>query len=131
VGVGDVVVAQQDVLVVSGLKQLLKASKDAGTATNREVRAALRQSGEIVRDDAARRLSHYSAKSAAGLKVRVRQRGIAVEQSLRKTTGPRARANYGSLQMRKALLPALNENEVAVEAEMEKALDKIVLIFDE
>lgn len=116
-------------LVVEGLKPLLKAAKNAGSATNREVRAALRESGEIVRADAAQRLTKYSATSAAGLKVRVRQRGVAVEQSLRKTTG--AHPQYGSLQMRRALLPALAKNEPEVEAEFEKALDKIARIFNE
>lgn len=119
---------QQQTVVVRGLQELLKASRAAGSATNREVRAALRQSGEIVRADAAQRLSAYSTKSAAGLKVRVRQRGVAVEQSLRKTTG--AHPQYGALQMRRALLPALAKNEPLVEAEMEKALDKVVEIFN-
>lgn len=119
---------QGQTLVVTGLKELLKAAKDAGTATNREVRAALRESGEIVRADAAQRLTKYSSTSAAGLKVRVRQRGVAVEQSLRKTTG--AHPNYGALQMRRALLPALAKEEPRVNAEMEKALDKVKIIFE-
>ena len=118
----------RNTLVVEGLKPLLKAAKDAGTATNREVRAALRESGDIVRADAATRLTKYSTKSAAGLKVRVRQRGVAVEQSLRKTTGKHPQ--YGSLQMKKALLPALAKDAPLVEAEMEKALNKIEAIFE-
>ena len=120
----------RDVLVVSGYKELLKASKNAERASRLEIRHAFRDVGEIVRADASVRLSKYSAKSAAGLKVRVRQRGIAVEQSLRKTQGPRARKNYGGLQMRTALLPALEESEPAVEAEFEKALDRVGAIFN-
>ena len=115
-------------LVVKGYKEFLRAAKDAGSVTNREVRAAFRRSGEIVRADAAQRLTKYSTTSAAGLKVRVRQRGVAVEQSLRKTTG--AHPQYGSLQMRKALLPALARNEPAVEAEFEKALDEVKAVFE-
>ena len=115
-------------IVVRGYKEFLRASKNAGTATNREVRAAFREAGEIVRADAAQRLAKYSTTSAAGLKVRVRQRGVAVEQSLRKTTG--AHPQYGSLQMRKSLLPALAAKEPEVEAEFEKALDKVQVIFE-
>jgi len=115
-------------IVVTGYKEFLRAAKNAGSATNHEVRAAFRDVGEIVRADAAQRLSKYSTKSAAGLKVRVRQRGVAVEQSLRKTTG--AHAQYGSLQMRKALLPALARDQTAVEARFEEALDKVKLIFE-
>ena len=115
-------------IVVRGYKEFLRAAKNAGTATNREVRAAFRESGEIVRADAAQRLAKYSTVSAAGLKVRVRQRGVAVEQSLRKTTG--AHPQYGSLQMRKSLLPALREKEPQVEAKFEEALEKVKLIFE-
>ena len=115
-------------IVVKGYKEFLRAAKNAGSATNREVRAAFRESGEIVRADAAQRLAKYSTTSAAGLKVRVRQRGVAVEQSLKKTTG--AHPQYGSLQMRKALLPALREKEPQVEAKFEEALEKVKVIFE-
>lgn len=111
-----------------GLREMLRAAKDAGTATNVEVREALRKTGEIVRADAAPRLAKYSTRSAAGLKVRVRQRGVGVEQSLRKTTGERP--DYGSLQMRKALLPAVAKTEPQWEAEFDKALDHIIEVFE-
>lgn len=115
-------------IVFNGLAQMLKAAKDAGKETNHEVREALRASGEIVRADAVPRLAKYSSRSAAGLKVRVRQRGVAVEQSLRKTTG--RRPDYGALQMTKALLPAATRSEPLVAAEFEHALDKLILIFE-
>ncbi len=119
---------QNATIVVRGYKEFLQAAKNAGTATNHEVRAAFREAGELVRADAAQRLTKYSTTSAAGLKVRVRQRGVAVEQSLRKTTG--AHPQYGSLQMRKALLPALAKEADAVELKFEEALDKVKLIFE-
>ena len=116
-----------ETIVIRGYQPLLKAAAAAGRETRKEVRDAFRVSGEIVRADAARDLSAYSAKSAAGLKVRVRQRGVAVEQSLRKTTGRHAK--YGVLQMH-ILLDELEKNEGAVEAEVEKALDKVALVFN-
>ena len=115
-------------LVVTGYKEFLRAAKNAGTATNLEVRATFREVGELVRADAAQRLAKYSTTSAAGLKVRIRQRGVAVEQSLRKTTGDHPQ--YGSLQMRKALLPALAKDAPLVEAKFEEALDKVKVIFE-
>jgi hypothetical protein len=118
-----------DQIVVTGLKEIVKGAAAAGKATQIEVRAALAKSGEIVRADAAPRLAKYSTKSAAGLKVVVRQRGIAVEQSLRKTDGPKARRNYPGIQMRDALLPAVAERMPEVEAEFEKAVDTIARIF--
>jgi hypothetical protein len=112
---------------VLGLSELLRAAREAGKATNVEVREALRKSGEIVQADAAPRLAKYSTTSAAGLKVRVRQRGVGVEQSLRKTTG--TRSDYGKLQMRN-LLQAVAKTEPAWMAEFDQALDTIVEIFE-
>jgi hypothetical protein len=117
-----------DEFVVSGLSELLKASKAMGSATNKEVREAFREAGDIVKVDAVPRLAKYSTKSAAGFKVRVRQRGVAVEQSLLKTTGKRP--DWGSLQMRKALLPAVTKTMPELEAEFVKAIDKVATIFE-
>jgi hypothetical protein len=114
-------------IVFPGLSDLLKASRDAGASTQKEVRAALAKSGEIVQADAVPRFAKYSTKSAAGFKVRVRQRGVGVEQSLLKTTG--LRPEWGALQMRKALLPAVASKFPQVEAEFDKALDEILVIF--
>jgi hypothetical protein len=60
-----------------------------------------------VRARASELFSRYDGRSAAGYKVRVRARGVAIEQSLRRTTGEHPQ--FGSLQMRTALLPALAE----------------------
>jgi hypothetical protein len=117
-----------DQFVVTGLSELLKASKAAGSATNKEVREAFREAGDIVKVDAVPRLAKYSTKSAAGFKTRVRQRGVAVEQSLLKTTGKRP--DWGSLQMRKALFPAVEKTWPELEAEFVKAVDKVATIFE-
>lgn len=115
-------------LRLSGYKQFLKAADRAGKDAKREVRAAFRDVGDVVRIAAERDFARYDARTAAGFKVRVRQRGVAVEQSLRKTTG--LRPDFGALQMRKALLPALDDNAGVVEARMEKALDRVADDFE-
>jgi hypothetical protein len=55
--------------------------------------------------------------------IRSRRRGINVyvEQSARKVTG--LRGDYGALQYRQALVPALTENEDEVFSEVERVLD--------
>lgn len=53
---------------------------------------------------------------------------MAVEQSIRKTTGKHP--EYGSLQMRRALLPALMANQVEMERELERTLDRISREFE-
>lgn len=112
-----------ETLIVSGYKPFLKACAHAEKDTRKFVREAFREVGEVVRVDAARRFAAVSSVSAAGYRVRVRQRGIAVEQSLRKTTG--RRPDYGARQMTHALLPALEQNEGRVESEFEHAIDKV------
>jgi hypothetical protein len=114
--------------VVSGYKKLIAASKFLVPAEKKEVRAAFARSGEIVRADAATRFRAYSAHSAAGYRVRVRQRGVEVDQSLKKTTG--LHPEWGALQMRKALLPSLYAKQTEIEAEFEKALDEVTTVFN-
>lgn len=115
-------------LRVTGYKELLRACDRAGKDTKKQVRGALRNTGEIVRVDAARRFAGYSTVSAAGFKVRVRQRGVAVEQSLRKTTGKNP--GWGALQMTQALIPARSETREQVEQEFEHALDRVAASFE-
>lgn len=119
--------AQGQTIRVSGYREFLRACDRSGKATKKEVRGAFREVGEGVRVDAARRIAPVDARTAAGYKVRVRQRGVAVEQSIRKTTG--AHKKYGALQMRRALLPALEDNERFADRQMEQAIDKVAAIF--
>ena len=83
----------------------------------------LRKTGESVQAGAGERFAPYDPKSARGYRIRVRQRGIAVEQSLRKTTGKHP--EFGALQMRRALVPSLKANEHQVEQDFEHALDLV------
>jgi hypothetical protein len=113
---------------VKGYRECARAARRAGNATNKEVRAAFKQVGEPVRADATSKFALIDMRSASGFVVRVRQKGIAVEQRLKKTTGKRG--DYGSLQMRRALIPALHENEDEIEKAMDNAIDKVADIFD-
>ena len=119
---------QKETIVISGWRELIRASRQVPANTRRELRRAFREAGELVRSDAVARFTPIDARSAAGYRVRVRQRGVAVEQSLRKTTG--RHPTYGALQMRRALLPALLENEAETEQRMEDALDRVVELWE-
>lgn len=115
-------------LIVSGYRQFLRACAKAEPDSRREVRGAFRKVGEHVRVEAVSLFERYSPKSAAGFKVRVRQRGISVEQSLLKTTGRQPK--WGALQMRKALIPARTNTRTATEREFEAALDRVADHFE-
>ncbi len=112
---------------VSGLRELQRALAMADAEQRKEIRAALKKSGEFVREEAQSSFTRYDADSAAGYRVVVRQRGIAVEQSRRRTTG--AHPQYGSLQMRVALMPALKDREAETLKAFEQALDDVADVF--
>jgi hypothetical protein len=123
-------------VVVRGYREFLRATQGAGKDVKREVREAFREVGVVVRADADRRFSDYGpaasrashTRSADQYRVAVRQRGVDVEQRLRKTTGKHG--EYGSAQMRHGLVPALEANRLLLRARMEHAMDEVVDIFE-
>lgn len=95
-----------------------------GKDTKRLVRGKLREAAEPVRQDASMRFAKYDAKSASKYGISVRRTGIvSVEQRLRKSAAAdRRRPSFGSLQMRKALLPALADNGDLIERRVGEAV---------
>lgn len=110
-------------VVVKGYREFLRALDRGGKETKKMLRDELRSGGEIVRADAQARFARINQKSAAGYRVAVRQRGVAVEQRLVKTTGKHP--EWGVLQMRVALIPASAAKEPEIERHMERALDRV------
>lgn len=96
----------------------------------KDVRVALATAGEEVRkeSDALTSRELRSPKSGHGYRVRVRNTGVFVEQSLRKTTG--LRPKWGSTQMSRSLIPALEDNEDKTEVFMEKAMEEVAGFFE-
>ncbi len=125
-------------LVVTGFKELVASTAYLIPSERAATREALESVGEIVRLGGARGLIQYkeskynrpqdAVRSATGFKVRVRSRGVEVEQSLRKTTG--LHPEWGSAQMRHGLLPSLYGSEAAITAEFDRAIDKVVIAFN-
>lgn len=115
-------------VAVTGYREFLRACDRAGTDSRKQVRGTFRKVGDIVKVEAAADFVDYSPHSAAGYRTVVRQTGVSVEQSLRKTTG--LRPDFGALQMRVALLPALDKKADQVEHEFEHAIDVVADHFD-
>lgn len=120
--------AQAPTVRVHGYREFLRAINQADRESKRYVRTTFRHVGEVVRQEAANRFSPIDVASATGYRVVVRQRGIAVEQSRRRTTGKRP--DFGALQMRRALLPALASNTDRLTRELEHALDLVATHFE-
>lgn len=114
---------------VTGVRELVRAADAAGKETKKAVRDRLRQMAQPILQEARARLSVYDARSAARLGVSVRRTGtVSVEQRQRTTTGQHPQ--FGSLQMKRVLLPALASNQENVMREFEAAVDDIVKVFE-
>lgn len=114
-------------VVVKGYKQFLRACDRAGKETKTEVRGEFRHVGDLVKAEWQQQFSAIDEDSAAGLRTRVRQRGVAVEQSRRRVTG--LRRDYARLQVRYGT-EALEAKAPEVERRMEKAIDRVADHFE-
>lgn len=92
---------------VKGLRELTRSLKAADTGLAAAMKGELKEVGEPVRADAQSR-AHWTA--VGPYKVIVYARGdVRVRQSKNKVTG--LRGDFGALQMREALVPALEAHE--------------------
>lgn len=119
-------IGRSETLRVKGYYEFLRAVDHADKTVKKAVRDELRAAALPVRLEAQHEEADTlrSAKSAAGLRIIVRRRGVALEQTLRKTTGKRG--DWGATQMRDALLPALERHQTDVERRLEQTLGRIV-----
>jgi hypothetical protein len=119
--------AQGETLRVKGLRELVRATSKAEKESRTEVRKTLKKVGEVVRVPWSQELDRFGARTATGLRTVVRQRGVSVEQTRRKTTG--TRPDFG---FRQQLLgeDVLAEQQDEVEHEMEDAVDTIADHFE-
>lgn len=115
--------AEQQGIIVHDYANFVKSFRDMEKAEAKRQRERLRSVGAIVKTAATALMAPIDARSAAGYRVLVRQRGVAVGQALKKTTG--LRADFGVLQMRRALLPALDRNQEELNRQLTEMLDQI------
>lgn len=108
---------------VKGYREFVRACNKSTKEVKTGLRKRLRDAGRLVQEEARSLFSRYDAGSASGFRVRVRQRGVAVEQSNRRVTGKRP--DYGALQMREALIPGRAKRMPEVERELERILDDV------
>ena len=113
---------------VVGLSEVIAAAGHAERSTKKVVREKFREAGEIVQKDATSRFERYDSRTAENFRTYVRIRGVSVEQRLRKTTG--LRPDFGKLQMRKGLIPALDAKAGQVERKIEQGLEELTTILN-
>jgi hypothetical protein len=116
---------------IEGLKELRKASKAAGKATDKLVREALKQAGEPVRVRA-ELLAQMDVQAGAKwsrMKTGTTTRTVYIAPAAKRAGGS-PRPNFGGLLMRKAMAPALEQRQDQAVREIEEALDKIADVFE-
>jgi hypothetical protein len=117
-------------VAVKGYRDLMRGFANADKQSKRELRRILAQAGEAVRQDAAGRIAAHphGGRIATMLKTGVRQRGITVRQSLRKTTG--LHPEWGAWQMRHGLVPARAAQMPETMRLLEHAMDQVANRFN-
>lgn len=111
-------------LKVKNLAKLHRALKDYDQGLKLQLEQELREAGEIVATSAQQRFSLVDAKSAAGIKSKTRGFGrVLVVQTRRKTTGQHP--EFGSMIMRRGLVPAVSDNRERIVAQLENMLDRL------
>lgn len=109
---------------IEGLRELERALKAADVDAAKGLRKELREAAKIVSLDARARAGRFGARTAMGMVPRVRSGLVAVaEQSRGRTTGKRP--DFGRVQMRVALEPALEAKRDEVERHIEDMLDHV------
>ncbi len=109
---------------VKGLREFQRACNKGGKEAKQGLNRRLVAAGQGVAEEARSRISRYSAKSAAGIRPRARVGTVVVEQRLRRTTG--LRPEFGRLQMRRGLVPALEAKRPELERQLERMLADLV-----
>ncbi|MFA4974746.1 MAG: hypothetical protein WC683_19255 [bacterium] len=108
---------------VQGLRELIRACDASEKSVKKALRTKLRSAAEPVRRKAESLFSRYSTRTASRFGISVRRSGsVSVEQRLRKVTG--LRPDWGSLQMREGLVPALDAEQAEVIRVFERILDE-------
>lgn len=113
---------------VKGLRELHRALKNYNDDLKKDLERRLIEAGRIVQDQAFNLFSPIDARSAAGFRAKTRGFGrVVVQQQRRKTTG--FHPEFGALQMRRGLIPAVSDSETKVMAEIENMLDELGRTF--
>jgi hypothetical protein len=108
---------------VKGQKELVRALGKIDKNLKREVQQGLSEAATVVASDARSRFANVDVGSAAGFRPRVRGASAFVGQRKRRTTGKRG--DYGALQMRRALIPALESKQEEVVGKLDRMLGRL------
>jgi hypothetical protein len=105
---------------VYGLRELNAKLSEYDALLRTQLGDDLKEAAQPVAEDTKDKVSRYQGVSLSTIRTRRRGLRIWVEQGARKVTG--LRGDFGALQMRKGLIPALEENRDDILIATERAL---------
>lgn len=108
---------------IRGLRETQRAFKRMSGTLDVTLREHLKRTAEPVAREAQSIASQWQGAKTSTIGPRVVQAGVFVTQRARTVSG--LRGDFGSLQMRKAMIPALEHHVDTVERGAEEALDVI------
>ena len=94
---------------VKGYREVIRALNRTDKETKKTLKDALKAAAEPVAADARSLIAKYQGASVSTIQPRVVTSGVYVTQRAKKKTGKRP--DFGSLQMRRGLIPALYDHE--------------------
>lgn len=106
---------------VKGLREAQAAFRKYDKQLGKDLRNELKTAAKPVVETVKTKLARFQGVSM-NIAPRATGRSVFVRQQAKKVTGQRG--DFGSLQMRKAFIPALEERSGDVARELEQALDR-------
>lgn len=106
---------------VDGYRETMRALNKMEDGTPTAVKAGLIRAAAPVAETARSLISRFPGASTQTISPRVSTRGVFVTQRARKVTGKRG--DFGALQMREGMIPALEQHEDDVREGVEDAFD--------
>jgi len=104
---------------VKGYRETARALDRVNKGAKLALYSGLRQAAEPIAQDARSRLGGYTGLKTTTIRPRVGLRGVYITQGARKKTG--LRPDFGALQMRVGLLPAVYSREDDIVEKVEEA----------
>jgi hypothetical protein len=121
--VRDVVVAAETIRV-TGYRETARALGKVNKEAKATLFAGLRAAAAPIAADAQQRLAGYRGMSTSTIKPSAQIRGVFVVQRAKKKTG--TRPDFGALQMREGLIPALDAGAGDIETRVEAAFTALI-----
>jgi len=109
---------------VKGYREVMRALNAVDKDTRKSVLAGLKEAALPIAEDARGLLGGYAGLSTSTIVPRAVGNGVFVTQKAKKTTG--LRPDFGALQMRQGLLPAVMSHQDTIADKVDDALGKLI-----